>query len=128
MRLLLDTHTFLWWAANDSRLSENARLAIGNAANEVLVSAVNGWEIAIKSRLGKLPLPQSPDLFMARMVQQHAFNVLPITLTHAVQEHHLPSHHSDPFDRLLVAQAQLEKLTLVTNDTLIEKYEIKTLW
>ena len=128
MRLLLDTHTFLWWTANDARLSEGAKAAIASAANEVLVSAVNGWEIAIKSRLGKLPLPEAPDLFMARMVQRHALGVLPITLAHAVHEYHLPAHHSDPFDRLLVAQAQLEKLTLVTDDALVKQYGAITLW
>ena len=128
MQLLLDTHTFLWWTANDSRLSEEAKAAIGSATNEVFVSAVNGWEIAIKSRLGKLPLPEAPDLFIARMTQQHAFSVLPITLTHAAHEYYLPPHHSDPFDRLLVAQAQLERLTLVTNDALIERYDAETLW
>ena len=128
MRLLLDTHTFLWWTANDARLSEGAKAAISSAANEVFVSAVNGWEIAIKSRLNKLPLPEAPDLFMARMVQRHAFGVLPITLAHAVHEYHLPAHHSDPFDRLLIVQAQLEKLTLVTNDTLVKQYGAITLW
>ena len=128
MRLLLDTHTFLWWTANDPRLSENAKEAIASAANEVFVSAVNGWEIAIKSRLGKLPLPEAPDLFMAHMVQRHAFVVLSITLAHAVHEYYLPPHHSDPFDRLLIAQAGLEKLTLVTNDALIKLYGVNTLW
>ena len=128
MRLLLDTHTFLWWTADDPRLSENAKEAIASAANEVFISAVNGWEIAIKTRLGKLPLPEAPDLFMAHMVQRHAFGVLPITLMHAVREYHLPSHHSDPFDRLLVAQAGLEKLVLVTNDALIKPYGVSTLW
>lgn len=128
MRLLLDTHTFLWWTADDERLSEDAKSAVGSGTNEVFVSAVNGWEIAIKSRLGKLPLPEAPNLFIARMVQHHAFSVLPIALTHVVQDYHLPAYHSDPFDRLLIAQAQLEKLTLVTNDALIKKYSVKTLW
>lgn len=128
MRLLLDTHTFLWWTANDQKLSSGAEAAIASATNEVLVSAVNGWEIAIKARLGKLPLPEAPDLFVARMVQQHAFGVLPVSLTHALHEYHLPTHHSDPFDRLLIAQAQLEKLTLVTNDALVAQYNVSTLW
>ena len=84
--------------------------------------------MAIKTRLGKLPLPEAPDLFMARMVQRHAFSVLPISLAHAVHEYHLPTHHSDPFDRLLVAQAQLETLTLVTDDALVRQYDVNTLW
>ena len=128
MRLLLDTHTFLWWTADDPKLSSGAEAAIASATNEVLVSAVNGWEIAIKARLGKLPLPEAPDLFVARMVQRHAFGVLPVSLTHALHEYHLPTHHSDPFDRLLIAQAQLEKLTLVTNDALVAQYNVSTLW
>lgn len=128
MRLLLDTHTFLWWTANDPQLSKGAETAIASAENEVYVSAVNGWEIAIKARLGKLPLPEVPDLFVARMVQRHAFSVLSISLTHTLREYHLPTHHSDPFDRLLVAQAQLEKLTLVTNDALVARYNVSTLW
>ncbi|CAN5878548.1 type II toxin-antitoxin system VapC family toxin [soil metagenome] len=128
MRLLLDTHTFLWWTANDARLSQKAEAAVANASSEVFVSTVNGWEIAIKARLGKLPLPEAPDLFMARMVQRHAFGVLPVSLAHAVHEYHLPAHHSDPFDRLLVAQAQLEKLILVSDDALIGQYAVDTLW
>lgn len=128
MRLLLDTHTFLWWAADDPQLSKTARAAIADAEHEVFISAVNGWEIAIKARLGKLPLPESPDLFVARMVQQHAFGVLPVTLTHVLHEYHLPSLHSDPFDRLLIAQVKLEALTLVTNDGLIKQYDVGVLW
>ncbi len=128
MRLLLDTHTFLWWCANDSKLSETALHAIADADNEVLVSAVNGWEIAIKARLGKLPLPDPPRVFMSKMLERHAFGVLPITLNHALAEFELPTHHNDPFDRLLVAQAQVEGLTLVTDDGKLQLYGADTLW
>ncbi len=128
MRFLLDTHTFLWWTANDTQLSEPAKAAIADADNDVFVSAVSGWEIAIKARLGKLPLPEAPNLFMARMVARHAFGVLPITLTHVVRDYHLPTLHSDPFDRLLIVQAKLEGMTLVTNDGLVKQYGVKTLW
>jgi PIN domain nuclease of toxin-antitoxin system len=128
MRLLLDTHAFLWWCANDPQLSTAASSAIADAANEVFVSAVNGWEIAIKARLGKLPLPDKPASFMTDMLKRHAFAVLPITMSHAVAEHDLPAHHSDPFDRLLISQAKLEGLTLVTNDPQLQKYGLNTLW
>lgn len=128
MRLLLDTHTFLWWCAADSRLSQTVLQVVADETNEVLVSAVSGWEVAIKARLGKLPLEESPEAFMARMLAHHAFGVLPVTMRHAVRDYALPAHHSDPFDRLLVAQAQLEELTLVTDDALVRRYEVKTLW
>lgn len=128
MNLLLDTHTFLWWCAADKQLSPKAVKLISDAKNHVFVSAVSGWEIAIKSRLGKLPLPETPDVFMAAMLKQHAFEVLEISMSHAVAEFDLASHHSDPFDRLLITQAELEGFTLITNDALIAKYDVETLW
>ena len=128
MRLLLDTHTFLWWCANSPQLSKEAADAIADGNNDVYVSAVNGWEIAIKARLGKLPLPDKPDVFMTSMLKRHAFGVLPISLGHAVGEYDLPTHHSDPFDRLLISQTQLEGMTLVTNDAQINRYGVSTLW
>jgi len=128
VRLLLDTHTFLWWCADDSRLSQNAVQAVSDETNDVLVSAVSGWEVAIKTRLGKLPLEGAPEAFMARMLERHAFGVLPITMRHAVRDYVLPTHHSDPFDRLLVSQAQLEGLTLVTDDAFIRRHDVQTLW
>lgn len=128
MQLLLDTHTFLWWTADDPQLSSAARAAIANAANDVFISAVSGWEMAIKARLGRLPLPEPPDSFMARMIGRHALSVLPVTMRHALHVFHLPEHHSDPFDRLLVAQANLESMTLITNDAAIRRYSVSTLW
>lgn len=126
--LLLDTHTFLWWCAADMRLSEVARDAIADGNNRVLVSAVSGWEIAIKARLGKLPLPQAPAAFMAAMLARHRFEVLPVSMAHALAEYDLPVHHSDPFDRLLIAQAKHEGLMLVSNDGQIARYEVAWLW
>ena len=128
MRLLLDTHVFLWWCADDPQLSPEAVRVVSKAENDAFVSAVNGWEIAIKARLGKIRLPNKPAIFMRDMLKRHAFGVLPITLRHAVAEHDLPTHHSDPFDRLLISQARLEGLTLVSNDTQIQKYDVSTLW
>ncbi len=83
MRLLLDTHTFLWWCANDLRLSQDAIQAVSNETNDVLASAVRGWEVAIKTRLGKLLLEGAPEAFMARMLERHAFGVLAITMRRA---------------------------------------------
>ncbi len=128
MRLLLDTHAFLWWCAADPKLSQTVIQAVADEANEVLVSAVSGWEIAVKTRLGKLPLGSAPETFMAKMLERHAFGVLPVTMRHAVRDYALPAHHSDPFDRLLVAQTQLEGLTLVTDDALVRRYDVRTLW
>ena len=128
MRLLLDTHAFLWWCADDPRLTETVLQTVADADNEVFVSAVTGWEIAIKTRLGKLPLGEEPNAFMTHMLARHAFGVLPISLRHTLRDFSLPTHHSDPFDRLLVAQAQLEALTLITDDGQIVKYDVPTLW
>ena len=127
MRLLLDTHTFLWWVAASLQLSETAKAVIADADNEVYISAVSGWD-AIKARLGKLPLPETPAVFITQMLTQHGFSVLPITLSHAVYEYHLPTLHNDPFDRLLVAQAKLENMTLVTDDSFIKQYGVAALW
>lgn len=128
MKLLLDTHVFLWWCAADPKLSQGAVDAIADGANDVFVSAVNGWEIAIKTRLGKLPLPQPPAAFMTAMLRRHAFDVLSVSLDHALAEFDLPAHHNDPFDRLLVAQARCEEMTLVSNDAVLEHYDVAGLW
>ena len=128
MRLLLDTHAFLWWCASDSKLSSRAHAAIADADHEVHLSVVSGWEIAIKARLGRLPLPSAPEAFVRSMLERHAFTVLPITMRHALADFRLPVHHGDPFDRLLVAQASAENLTLVTNDALVQRYEVPWLW
>lgn len=128
MRLLLDTHVFLWWMAGDAKLSRTARTAIANAENEIFVSAVSGWEIATKVRLGVLTLPEPPDLFMLNALRGNAFGVLPITLAHTLHEFRLPPHHPDPFDRLLVAQAKVEEVALITDDTLVTRYNARTLW
>lgn len=128
MRLLLDTHVVLWWCADDGRLSTTVRTAVGSADNEVYFSVVSGWEIAIKARLGRLPLPEAPDEFVPLMLKRHAFTVLPITLKHVLADYSLPQHHSDPFDRLLAAQAANGDMTLVTNDRALSEYPVKTLW
>ncbi|HUZ88263.1 MAG TPA: type II toxin-antitoxin system VapC family toxin [Candidatus Acidoferrales bacterium] len=123
MRLLLDTHVLLWWLADDPGLSGNARALIASAESEVLVSAASAWEISIKRALGKL---DAPDDLEAQLVQ-HNFSPLAISVGHALAAGALPRHHEDPFDRMLVAQAQLEGLTIATRDPGFEPYGVPTL-
>jgi len=124
MKILLDTHIFLWWITDDSRLSADARGAISDSRNELYFSAASGWEIAIKSRLGRILLPRKPDLFIAEQLGVNSIISLPIEMSHALHVHNLPSHHQDPFDRLIIAQAQLEKLVVLTADPQFKKYKI----
>lgn len=123
MNLLLDTHAFLWWVSDDPRLNAAARAAIAQPSTLVFVSAVTAWEISIKSALGKLDAPEDYEVELER----HRLRALPIQNAHALAVKHLPLHHQDPFDRLLIAQAQLERLTLVTHDGRIALYEVSTL-
>ena len=112
MRLLLDTHALLWWLADDAALAQAARAAIADGGNEVFVSAASAWEIAIKHELGKLDVPQD----LTEAIDSAAFTGLPITIEHARLAGALSPHHRDPFDRMLIAQAQAESLTIVTRD------------
>ena len=128
MKFLLDTHALLWWAMDDSRLPGTARSVIASDDNGIFVSAVSGWEIATQVRSGTLTLPEKPDQFMFQVLKRNAFIVLPLTLAHALDEYYLPPLHSDPFDRLLIAQAKSEVMTLITHDTLITQYSVHTFW
>lgn len=123
LRLLLDTHAFLWWLADAPQLGDSARKAIGDERNDVFVSAATGWEIAIKRAVGKLQAPENLDA----MVEESGFSPLPITFFHAEQAGALPMHHRDPFDRMLIAQAQAEGLVIVTRDPYIPRYGVRTL-
>lgn len=128
MRLLLDTHAFLWWIIDDPRLSGTARRLVGDPANEVLFSAASAWEIAVKTALGRLTLPQRPERYIPRQLEVNGFQPLPIRVEHALRVHALPDHHRDPFDRLLIAQAMVDRLTIVTADAQIAKYPVRTTW
>jgi PIN domain nuclease of toxin-antitoxin system len=121
--LLLDTHVFLWWRSDPARLNERAREAIAMTPI-VFVSAASAWEAAIKVALGRLVLPEP----FAHGVAHSGFRRLPIFFEHAEAAAALPRHHGDPFDRMLVAQAQLEGCTLVTHDQTLAEYRIATLW
>lgn len=120
--LLLDTHVFLWWRMDAPELREDARQAIAGA-DTVFVSAASAWEAAIKMALGRLTLPAP----FARGVEESGFVKLAITFDHAARVAGLPHHHGDPFDRLLVAQAQEEQLVLVTHDRRLEPYAVELL-
>ena len=121
MRLLLDTAPLLWWLGDDPKLGAAARAAIAAPENEVYVSAASAWEISVKRASGKLVAPF--DLLTA--LERNYFAELPIDLVHAVAAGELPPHHKDPFDRMLVAQSQIEGLTLVAVDAEIEKYGVR---
>jgi len=128
MRVLLDTHTFLWWISNDTRLSSRAREIISDGNNELLLSAASGWEIAIKVRLGRLQLPYEPERFIPEQLAINAIQSLPIKMSHALHTYNLPIYHRDPFDRIIIAQAQLEGLPILTSDPQIAKYKVEIIW
>lgn len=128
MRALLDTHAFLWWITGDERLSDRAAALIAGDRNEIYVSAATVWEMAIKARLGRLAIAEDPAEFMATQMRENLFRPLPMTALHAVQLWGLPLLHRDPFDRMLIAQAQAERMALVTADEQIGKYPVKTVW
>lgn len=122
--LLLDTHVFLWAAADPERLRAEVRTAIADSRNDVAISAAVGWEIAIKHALGKLTLPLAPAVYVPARVAALGFRELPITLAHALAVSALPNHHNDPFDRMMIAQAQVEGASLVTVDESVLKYPV----
>lgn len=119
MKLLLDTHVFLWWRLDDDRLTPNARTIVLNERNEVVVSAATAWEIVIKRGLGRLEFEGRVD----DAVREEGFGLLPVSFAHVEHVSDLPVHHRDPFDRLLIAQARVEGLTLVTHDAAFLAYD-----
>ena len=127
MNLLLDTQTLLWWHGGHRKLGPRARQAIEQGAASVVVSAVTGWEIAIKSSSGRLRLRQAVDAWMVGVLDGSGFGVLNVTMAHAVAVAGLPPHHGDPFDRLLIVQAQIEDLTIATADAAFDAYDVKIL-
>ena len=128
MRLLLDTHTFLWWLDGDAALSAAAQFAIAEAQNEVFLSSASAWEIATKFRLGKLPDATAIATDVAGAAAAQGFAELPISLRHGERAGALPGPHRDPFDRMLVAQAILEDLFLVSNEQAFDAYGVRRLW
>ena len=128
MHLLLDTHALLWWLADDPELGIRARAIVANTSNTVFVSAASAWEIATKFRLGKLSAAANlADNFAAR-IEHEGFWPLPISVDHATRAGMLPGPHKDPFDRMLIAQAQAENLALVSNEAAFDRYGVRRIW
>jgi len=128
VRLLLDTHALLWWLDGDRRLSRKARTAIGAEINSVIVSAASAWEITTKARLGKLPGAIDVAADVAGCVAGQGFSTLDITILHAQRAGRLPGDHRDPFDRMLIAQAQIEDLALVSDERVFDTYGVIRFW
>lgn len=125
MNLLLDTHVWLWTLVSPERLAPGASELLGDTSTRLFLSAASSWEIAIKYRLGRLPLPEPPEQFIPVRLIRDGIAPLPVQHHHACRVADLPLHHSDPVDRLLVAQAQIEGMTLVTADRSLLDYDIE---
>ena len=128
MNVMLDTHAFLWFVLNDPQLSASAKTQIEDATTEVFVSPAVYWEIAIKLRLGKIDLHASYDEFIQRGIVENDFTILPIEPKHTSVLTAMPLHHRDPFDRLLVAQATVEKMAVVSADSALDAYGVRRVW
>ncbi len=128
MRLLLDTHAFLWWLDGDRRLPLRLRRLIGDEGNAIHVSAATAWEIATKARLGKLPGALDVAADIGGAVASQGFIAMPVMIPHAQRAGALPGPHRDPFDRMLIAQSQMEDVPLVSLDDVFDGYGVTRLW
>lgn len=124
MRILIDTQCWLWMAGSPDRLSPRARALVETTEHELLLSAASAWEIAIKHALGRLTLPEPPGRYVPSRLERMKMTPLPIEHDHALKVATLPAHHRDPFDRILVAQAQIEELSILTADRAIASYDV----
>ncbi len=127
MKYLLDTHAFLWMISAPERLSGKVRSIIEDANNDLFLSAVSGWEIAIKARLGKLGMTASVNIILEQMIKNNISD-LPIDMSHSMKLFDIPEIHKDPFDRMLIAQAIVESFPIITHDSKISQYDIETVW
>ena len=128
MKVLLDTHTFIWFNLNDPRLTDRARRIIEDATNQVLISPASYWEIAIKISNNRFAINVSYEVFWQSGIDDRGFEILPIELRHTSQLLSMPFHHKDPFDCLLVAQALAEQIPLISNDSTLDTYGIERIW
>jgi PIN domain nuclease of toxin-antitoxin system len=128
VRALLDTHALLWWLSDDDKLSRPAWRVVASARNEILVSAASAWEIATKVRLGKLRDPTGLAAQLAERIAAERFEPLSITIDHGRRAGMLPAHHKDPWDRMLIAQAQAEGVAIVSNDAILDTYGVERIW
>ena len=127
-RFLIDTHVLLWWLFGDARLSVSAHNVIRAPENTILVSSASGLEIATKYRLGKLPQAGEAANNLPDLLRKSRMDVLPITMEHALAAGALPGSHRDPFDRMLIAQGQIEGVAIVTSDRVFKQYQIEVVW
>lgn len=128
MRVLLDTHAFIWWNDGDERLSSRAKSVIAELNNQVLLSSATAWEIAIKHGRGLLRLPERPDKYVLSRMVAGGMDSLAIDIPHGLRAGELPDIHRDPFDRILVAQAQVEGVPILTSDANIARYDVEVIW
>lgn len=127
MKLLVDTHVLLWWFLRSDRLPKKIRAILADTGSEVFASAASTWEIAVKAGIGRLSLPGEPGQYFPDRFRRAKIQELPITSAHTYGVFALPKHHADPFDRLLIAQAQHEGMTIVTADRTFKQYDVRTL-
>ncbi|HKT25583.1 MAG TPA: type II toxin-antitoxin system VapC family toxin [Terriglobales bacterium] len=127
MKYLLDSHVVLWWLENDPALSSRALRLISSGENEIFISTVTAWELAIKNHSGKLEIEKLLDGLESKLIEE-GFFTMTISMRHALRAGALPSHHKDPFDRMLIAQAQAEDLSLISNDSMFDHYGVRRIW
>jgi len=128
MTALLDTHVFLWWLYESSRLSVRVREILADGSNTLPFSSASVWELIVKIQSGKLRMPEEPEAFIVRRLALHSMESLSVKLEHAVRVYTLPAHHKDPFDRILVAQAISERVPIITADSQIPRYPVEVIW
>ena len=128
MKLLLDTHAFLWFCLNDPQLSEQTLILIANPANDIFVSPASYWELAVKIGLRKYSLQQPVDTFFEDQISENQFKILPIEPRHVAPLTKLDFHHRDPFDRLIIAQAMIEDISIISADSAFDAYPVTRIW
>ena len=128
MKFLLDTHSFLWWITDSRLISKTAKKIISDSNNALFWSSASSWEVAIKYKLGRLMLPEAPELFIPAELVKNRIEFLPIVDEHSFRAGQLPIHHRDPFDRMLIAQAQIEDMKIISNDHQISFYDVNLMW
>jgi PIN domain nuclease of toxin-antitoxin system len=128
MKILLDTCAFLWLTTDAPELTDKAKLFFQDTRNDVYLSSISIWEILVKNKLGKLPLPENPEIFIVDQCGKHLIESLPLDSKAVFYLKDLPDYHRDPFDRMLICQAMAHNLTLLTSDTLITQYPVATVW
>jgi PIN domain nuclease of toxin-antitoxin system len=128
VRVLLDTQAFLWWNEANPALSKRANALLANPRNTLVFSVVSAWEMVIKTQAGKLRLPEPPSVYIPTRAAHYGMEILPASLAHVLAAESLPPHHRDPFDRLLVAQAGVEQIPILSADPQIRQYPVEVVW